>query len=76
MAMLAALKHQAGRLPDLERELRRDQAIGAAPNPVGTEIFAAHVTPSDDPGFLASGGETRPNAPHRSVQGRYNASGG
>ena len=45
MAMLAALKHQTGRLPHLERELRRDQPIGAAPNPVGTEIFAAHMTP-------------------------------
>ena len=46
MAMLAALKHQSGRLPNLERELRCDQAIGTAPDPVGTEIFAAHVSPS------------------------------
>ena len=44
--MLAALKHQASRLPHLERELRRDQSVGAAPNPVGTEIFAVHVSPS------------------------------
>jgi hypothetical protein len=46
MAVIAALKHQTGRLPYLERELRRNQTIGTAPNPVGTEIFAAHVTPS------------------------------
>jgi hypothetical protein len=45
MAVIAALKHQSGRLPDLEREFRRNQTIGTAPNPVGTEIFAAHVTP-------------------------------
>jgi hypothetical protein len=49
--MLAALKHQAGRLPNLERELRRDQTIGTAPNPVGTEISAAHVTPKQRPDF-------------------------
>src|SRR5207302_6471876 len=46
VAVIAALKHQAGRLSHLERELRRDQTIGTAPNSVGTEIFAAHVTPS------------------------------
>lgn len=45
MAVLATLKHQSGRLPDLEGELRCDQTIGAATNPVGTEIFAAHVFP-------------------------------
>ena len=46
MAMIAALKYQAGRLPHLERELRCNQTVGTAPNPVGTEIFAAHVTPT------------------------------
>src|SRR5882757_223558 len=46
VAVIAALKYQPGRLPHLERELRCDETIGAAPNPVGTEIFAAHVTPS------------------------------
>ena len=46
MAMVAALKHQSGRLPDLERQFRRDQTVGAAPDPVRPEIFAAHVTPS------------------------------
>ena len=46
MAMLAALKHQAGRLADLERQLRRDQTVGAAANAVGAEIFATHVSPS------------------------------
>ena len=62
MAMLAALKHQARGLADLERQFRRDQAVGAAPDAVRTEIIAAHVTPSDDPEFLASGSDaTRPN---------------
>src|SRR6202022_4954099 len=46
MTVLAALKYQSGRLPDLERQLRRDQTVGAAPNPIRSEIFAAHVTPS------------------------------
>ena len=45
MAILAALKHQPGRLPNLERQLRRDQTIGTATNPVRTEIFAAHMPP-------------------------------
>src|SRR5688500_10612632 len=44
--MFAALKYQARGLPDLERELRRDQTIGTASNPVRPEIFAAHSTPS------------------------------
>ena len=44
-AMVAALKHQARGLADLERELRRDKSVGAAPNAVGPEIFAAHVIP-------------------------------
>jgi len=46
MTMIAALKHQAGRLTHLERQFRRDQTVGKAPNPIGTEIFAAHMTPS------------------------------
>ena len=49
VAMLAALKHQSGRLPDLERQLRRDQTIGTASNPVRTEIFAAHNSPRGFP---------------------------
>ena len=36
---------------DLERQLRRDQTIGTAPNPVRTEIFAAHGPPSSSRGF-------------------------
>jgi len=43
---IATLKHQSGRLPNLERQLRRDQTVGTAPDPVRPEIFAAHVTPS------------------------------
>ena len=62
MAMVAALKHQAGRLPHLERELRRDQSIGTAPNSVGTEIFAAHVTPSHSRSSLRP---SRPRIPER-----------
>ena len=42
MAMLAAAEHKAGRLSDLERQLRRDHAVGAAANAVGTEILANH----------------------------------
>ena len=51
VAMIAALKYQSGGLPYLERQLRRDQTIGTAPNPVRTEIFAAHITPSGLRGF-------------------------
>ena len=46
MTMLAALKYQTGRLPHFQRQFRRDQAVGEAPNPVRSEIFAAHRTPS------------------------------
>ena len=60
MAMIAALKHQSGRLPDLERQLRRDQTIGTAPNPVRPEIFAAHVTPS----IVPASATTRREAPN------------
>ena len=42
MAVLAAAEDEAGCLPDLERQLGRDHAIGAAANAVGTEIFANH----------------------------------
>jgi hypothetical protein len=47
--MIAALEHQARGLSDLERELRRDQAVGAPANPVRSKIIAAHVTPSKTP---------------------------
>ena len=67
MAVVAALKHEAGRLPYLERELRRDQPVGAAPNPVGTEIFAAHVTPNALLGVPATRQEAQ-NARYDSVQ--------
>jgi hypothetical protein len=46
MAVVAALEHQSGRLPDLERQFRRDQTVGKASNPIRSEIFAAHVTPN------------------------------
>ena len=42
VAVLAALEHEAGGLPDLERKLRRDHAVGAAADAVGAEIFASH----------------------------------
>ena len=74
VAMVAALKHQAGRLPHLERELRRDQTIGAAPNPVGTEIFAAHVTPTAS-ALLKPSRQEAANARHHSVQGVISPSG-
>ena len=45
MAVVAAAKHQAGRLPDLQRQFRRDHAVGAAANAVGAEILANHVPP-------------------------------
>ena len=45
VAMVAAPEHQAGRLPDAQREFRRDHAVGAAANAVGAEIFARHVSP-------------------------------
>ena len=62
MAMVAALKHQPGRLPDLQRQLRRDQSVGTAANAVGAEIFAAHVSPSGFQEFSSPPGEN-PRAP-------------
>jgi hypothetical protein len=66
MAMLAALKHQSGRLPDFERQLRSDQTVGTASNPIGTEIFAAHTTPNTVQASPATRQEA-PNARHYSV---------
>src|SRR5271166_4520419 len=43
VAMVATAKHEPGRLPDLESELRRDHAVRAAANTVGTEVFTNHV---------------------------------
>ena len=51
MAVLAALEDEAGGLADLERELRRDHAVGAAANAVGTEIFASHALEIPSPGI-------------------------
>jgi hypothetical protein len=45
VAVITALKRKARGLADLERELRRDQSVGTAPNPVRPEIFAAHIVP-------------------------------
>ena len=42
MAVLAAAEDEAGRLADLERQFRRDHAVGAAANAVGAEILANH----------------------------------
>ena len=46
---------EAGRLPDLEGEVRRDHAIGASANAVGAEILACHVVsvqPGEEPARL------------------------
>jgi hypothetical protein len=40
--MVAAAKDQPGRLPDLERQLRRDHAVGTAADAVSAEIFSNH----------------------------------
>ena len=45
MAIVAALEHQSRGLPDLEGELRRDEAVGHAANAVCAEIGAAHLCP-------------------------------
>ncbi len=42
MAMLAIAENEPGRLADLERQLRRDHAIGPAANAVGAEIATNH----------------------------------
>src|SRR6185437_4476710 len=43
MAVIAIAEDQPGRLPDLEREFRRDDAVGTATNAVGAEIATNHV---------------------------------
>ena len=60
MAVLAVLEHHARGLPDLERELRRDRAVGAAANAVGAEILANHAEFPD----LKSMRPIRDGAPH------------
>jgi hypothetical protein len=62
MAMLATLKHKTSRLSDLERQLRRDQPVGTAPNPVGPEIFATHESPNSHRGFSSPSGK-KPRTP-------------
>ena len=52
VAMVAAAKDQPRRLPDLERQLRRDHAVGAAANAVGAEILANHVSPDPVNGHI------------------------
>ncbi len=42
LAMFAPLEGEAGRLANLQRHIRRDLAVGPAPNAVGAEIFARH----------------------------------
>jgi hypothetical protein len=69
MAMVAALEHQSGRLPDLERQLRCDQTIGAAPNPVRPEILAAHISPSSYSRILQTIRQEASNARHHGVYG-------
>jgi hypothetical protein len=73
MAMLAALKHQARRLSYLECEFRCNQPVGAASNPVSTEIFAAHMSPSSFRGFRGHPGKNPQNARHHGVSGGYKA---
>ena len=60
MTMVATLKYpDAGRLPDLERQLRRDQTIGTSTNPIvpkylGSCIPAATESSQSDPAREAS----------------------
>ena len=56
VAVIAAAKHDPGGLADPQRKIRRDRAIGAAANPIGTEIFS-----SDHP--VSFSGEPHPSAP-------------
>ena len=42
MPALAAMKDEARRLTDLERELRRDLLIGQTANAIGAKIVAGH----------------------------------
>ena len=63
VAMLTTLKHQTGGLPHLQRQFRRDQAVGEAPNPIRSEIFAAHRTPSTARASQGHCREAEPSAP-------------
>jgi hypothetical protein len=44
--MLAAAKNQARRLPDLERQFRRNRPVGTAADAVSAEIFSSHLSPN------------------------------
>jgi hypothetical protein len=54
MAVIAAAEGQPGRLAHFERQFRRDHAVGAAANAVGTEMLTDH-TRSPPPGRLSRG---------------------
>src|SRR5207253_8648417 len=45
VAMLAAPKDEAGRLPHPQRQFRRDHAVGAATDTVSAEIPTNHTRP-------------------------------
>ncbi len=51
VAVFAVAKHQPGGLPDLERQFRRNHAIGPAANAVGAKILANHE-PLEAPSLL------------------------
>ena len=55
VAMVAAAEDQTGRLPDLERQLRRDLAVGTATNAVSAKIFTNHVPPNPMKGNVSTG---------------------
>ena len=45
VAVVAVLEDEPDRLADLQREFRRDDAVGPAANAVGAEILASHQSP-------------------------------
>ena len=46
VAVVAALEQEARRLPHLQGQFRRDDAVGAAADSVGAEMLACHADPA------------------------------
>jgi hypothetical protein len=59
--VIAVLENKTGGLSDLQREFRRNHAIGPSANSVGAKIAATHATYPRRPSF----GLIAPDAPDR-----------
>src|SRR6202040_545960 len=56
--VIAAAKHYAGGLTDPQRQIRRDDAIGATPDSISAKILSSHLSLARFPGGKPGRSET------------------